>query len=198
MAGGSYRESPFGPGSREPAHHDKREGRNHGQTLLLQLRLRDLRPRGMAAWQWMGIPLVPQCANHPSLPGRLQDVTGTACCNYRPKPVLPHGDSLRLIPLGDGCYAYVDAADYEWLSRYMWRFENGYAARQEKGRRLYMHRQITQAPKGMVVDHIDANRVNNCRFNLRVCTPEKNHRNQRKRRDSHSRFKGVFYDRRQR
>ena len=104
-------------------------------------------------------------------PGQLHDVPGVPCRNYRPKPVLPQGDGVRLIPLGDGFYAYVDAADYEWLSRYTWHLHNGYAARREKGRRIFMHREIMQPPKGMVVDHIDGNRINNCRFNLRVCTP---------------------------
>lgn len=145
--------------------------------------------------QWAGEPLVPQCANHPSLPGRLHEVTGTPCRNYRPKPATPKGD-VRLIPLSDGCYAYVEAADYEWLSRYKWHLENGYAARKEKGKTLLMHRQIMQPPEGMVVDHIDGNQANNCRFNLRVCTREENLRNRRKHAGSVSRFKGVFYNRR--
>ena len=147
---------------------------------------------------WLGEPIVPRCANHPQWPGQMHDVPGVPCRNYRPRPILPEGDNVRLIPLGDGFYAYVDAADYDWLSRHTWHLNNGYAARQEKGRRIYMHREITQAPRGMVVDHIDANRTNNCRFNLRVCTPAENQRNQRKRRGSRSRFKGVVYDKRRR
>jgi hypothetical protein len=55
-----------------------------------------------------------------------------------------------------------------------------------------------QAPRGKIVDHIDANRVNNCRFNLRVCTHQENQRNVRKRRGCRSRFKGVVYDKRRR
>jgi hypothetical protein len=128
----------------------------------------------------------------------LHDVSGIACCNYRPKPVLPKGDTVRLIPLGDGFYAYVDAADYEWLRQYSWRLENGYAARYEKGKRIFMHRQIMEPPKGMVVDHIDGNRANDCRFNLRVCTLAENQHNRRRRRDSRSRFKGVFFSKRRR
>ena len=59
-----------------------------------------------------------------------------------------------------------------------------------------MHREIMQPPKGMVVDHVDGNRANNCRFNLRVCTRQENGRNVRKQRGTHSRFKGVYYDKR--
>ncbi len=147
---------------------------------------------------WTREPILPRCANHPQWPGRLHDVPGVACRNYRPKPVPPHGDDVRLIPLGDGFYAYVDAADYDWLSRYTWHLHGGYAARHEKGKRIFMHREIMQAPEGMVVDHFDTNRVNNCRINLHVCTPADNQRNKRKRRGSRSRFIGVSYDKRSR
>jgi hypothetical protein len=143
---------------------------------------------------WAGDPVVPQCANHPRWAGQLHDVPGVPCRNYRPKPALPKGDSVRMIPLGDGFYAYVDAADYEALSRHRWHFNNGYASRRGDNRRIYMHSEIMQPPKGMVVDHIDGNKTNNCRFNLRVCTPEENRRNVAKHAGARSRFKGVCYD----
>jgi hypothetical protein len=142
---------------------------------------------------WRGESIVPRCANHPFWPGQLHDVPGVACRNYRPKSILPEGDNVRMIPLGDGFYAYVDAADYDWLSKDKWHLLNGYASRKEKRRTVYMHREITQAPADMVVDHFDANRTNNCRLNLRVCTPAENHANQRKQNGASSRFKGVFY-----
>ncbi len=140
-----------------------------------------------------GEPLVPRCANHPQWPGRLHEVSGTACPNYRPKGTQPAGD-IRFIPVGDGLYTYVDAADYEWLSKYKWSCNSsGYAARRDKGKLIFMHRQIMQPPEGMFVDHIDRNKLNNCRANMRNCTREENLRNQGKRRGSTSRFKGVYF-----
>jgi hypothetical protein len=148
-------------------------------------------------WMWMGVPIVPRCANHPWYPGQLHDVSGVVCRNYRRKPTLPQGDSVRMIPLGDGFYAYVDAADYEWLSRWTWHvYGDGYAGRREKGKFIAMHREIMQPPKGMLVDHIDANKANNCRFNLRVCTYAENQHNKRKQHGAVSRFKGVTYSKR--
>jgi hypothetical protein len=127
---------------------------------------------------WRDEPILPRCANHPQWPGRLHDVPG---------------DGVRMISLTDGCYAYVDAADYEWLNQWHWHLENGYAARDEKGKIILMHRQIMEPPKAMVVDHIDGNKANNCRRNLRVCTRLENIRNQRKRNGLSSIYKGVFY-----
>jgi hypothetical protein len=106
----------------------------------------------------------------------------------------PEDASVRLIALSGGGYAWVDAADYEWLNGYRWRLTNGYPCRREKGREVLMHRQIMEAPAGKVVDHIDGNKRNACRSNLRICTRGENRRNQRKRRTGHSRFKGVTFD----
>jgi hypothetical protein len=125
----------------------------------------------------------------------MHEVPGVPCRNYRPKPALPQGD-VRLIPLGDGYYAYVDAADYEWLSQWKWYMCNGYPGRMENRKLVFMHRQIMRPPKGRLVDHMDGNKANNCRCNLRVCSPLENQQNKRKRVGSASRFKGVFYDKR--
>jgi hypothetical protein len=125
----------------------------------------------------------------------MHDVPGVPCRNYRPRPAVPKGD-IRLIPLGDGFYAYVDAADYEWLSRWKWHVHGGYAGRNENRKTILMHRQIMQPPEGKLVDHIDANRLNNCRCNLRVCTRPENQRNTRKQHGTCSQYKGVYYDKR--
>jgi len=147
---------------------------------------------------WMGEPILPRCANHPQWPGQLHDVPGVPCRNYRPKPTLPKGDGVRLIPLGDGFYAYVDAADYEWLSQHHWYLQNGYATRRQRDRVVLMHREITQAPKGKVVDHFDSNKLNNCRSNLRICSHAENMRNARQHCTSRSRFKGIYWHKRAR
>lgn len=144
-------------------------------------------------WISFDQPIVPRCANHPFWPGQLHDVPGTPCKNYRRKCEAPGGD-VRLIPLAEGLYAYVDAADYEWLSQWNWHVTSGgYPARSGPGKQIFMHREITQAPTKMVVDHVDGNKANNCRFNLRVCTRKENQGNMRKQRGAYSRFKGVSY-----
>jgi hypothetical protein len=145
---------------------------------------------------WAGEPILPRCANHPLWPARLHEVPGVPCKNYRPKPKPPQGD-VRLIPLADGLYAYVDAADYEGLSRWNWHVTSGgYPARSVKGGQVFMHREIMQPTQGKVVDHQDGNKANNCRFNLRVCSRKENQGNMQKQHGASSRYKGVSYSRR--
>ena len=141
----------------------------------------------------MGFPHWPLCANHPNSLGQMRPTpAGDPCRNYRPRPPEP-AKGAKQIPLSDGNYAYVDAADYEWLSRHNWRLQNGYAARREKTKVIYMHRQIMKPPKGMTVDHANRNKLDNTRDNLRVCTQQQNAHNNGKHMGSSSRFKGVGY-----
>ncbi len=137
----------------------------------------------------------PACANHPESRGHMQRMPERGICvNYRPRPAQPVGD-VRRIPLGDGFYAYVDAADYEWLSQWPWQLRGGYAVRMEKRKPIYMHRAIMQPPKGMIVDHKNRNKLDNTRANLHNCTHQENACNRSKRRDALSRFKGVGFNR---
>ena len=59
-----------------------------------------------------------------------------------------------------------------------------------------MHRLITNAPKGLMVDHINHNGLDNRRKNLRLCTVSQNNRNRRPitRPNKGSKYKGVTFD----
>src|SRR5665213_4162813 len=54
-----------------------------------------------------------------------------------------------------------------------------------------MHRTILDAPKGIFVDHIDGNGLNNQRSNLRLCTRAQNSFNRGRMKNNKSGFKGV-------
>ena len=144
---------------------------------------------------WSGFPARATCGNQPDSYGRMKECPcGEVCRNYRARPPVPIGENVKTIPLGDGLYAYVDAADYEWLNQWHWRVHNGYAGRQEKGKLIFMHRQILQPPVGKVTDHINGNRLDNTRANLRNVTPGQNMHNKGKHFGSASIYKGVFYE----
>jgi len=57
--------------------------------------------------------------------------------------------------------------------------------------RKSMHRVIMDPPKGMDIDHIDGNTLDNRKENLRICTRSQNSQNKKLRCDSASGYKGV-------
>ncbi len=89
----------------------------------------------------------------------------------------------------------VDDEDYEWLSQHQWRhLGRGYASTKINGVTTLMHRLILGVQgRHNQVDHINGDKLDNRRNNLRRCTNAENHRNmaKMKRRECQSRFKGV-------
>lgn len=92
----------------------------------------------------------------------------------------------RLLPLTRGMVAIVDDADFDSLAEFPWiakpadhKAKNWYAYRTDGRRSVYLHRLLLAAPKGMFVDHINGNGLDNRRANLRLCTRGENntHRN---------------------
>ncbi len=61
--------------------------------------------------------------------------------------------------------------------------------------RDYLARIIMNAPKGMVVDHVNGDPSDNRRINLRVCTIQQNRMNEKKRPGKTSKYKGVHFHR---
>jgi len=102
------------------------------------------------------------------------------------------------IPLTQGKFAIVDASDYEELNQYKWHATKSghtYYAMRRKGRKLIrMHRQILNAPRGLVCDHINHNGLDNRKRNLRLCTQGQNCRNKSARKGCSSKYIGVSFD----
>ncbi|WP_250439866.1 HNH endonuclease [Caballeronia sp. AZ1_KS37] len=82
-------------------------------------------------------------------------------------------------------HCFIDTADFERVSKHVWTVSStGYATRgfRENGKfgRINMHRFLmTDVPDGRVVDHIDTDRLNNRRSNLRIATLSENQHNRR-------------------
>lgn len=105
-------------------------------------------------------------------------------------------DGIARVWLYGGGFAVIDSEDVpkiEWRSWH--RHSAGYAvARTEiEGRQhtIYMHRVICPVPPTMEVDHINGNRLDNRRRNLRPATATLQRVNQISRPGSVSRFRGV-------
>ena len=111
---------------------------------------------------------------------------------------------MKSIPISKGHTAIVDDADYIKLIKYRWCYHgDGYAARgyHRNGRLITekMHHSILgRPPNGMVVDHINGNKLDNRRSNLRFVTQQENCFNSRKKHPKNpgekpSRYKGVVW-----
>jgi hypothetical protein len=108
--------------------------------------------------------------------------------------------NTRTIYTSKGDAITVDAADYEELNAFLWHLNgNGYAVRTRRiggGRKatIFMHRHLLGLHKGdgQFADHINLNRADNRRENLRVATWSQNQCNRATRSTSGSGIKGVF------
>lgn len=117
-----------------------------------------------------------------------------------------------VIPCTGGKSILVDQADADFVMQHSWqvrqnpgRGRSWYVWRTLKGvgtksraTTVYLHRILLDAPKGMQVDHINGNPLDNRRANLRLCTNSQNHANMIKprqgtRKTPTSQFKGVVF-----
>lgn len=57
----------------------------------------------------------------------------------------------------------------------------------------YLHRWIMRAPRGMDVDHVNGDRLNNRKENLQICTRGQNMMKSKKRKGTKSQFRGVSW-----
>lgn len=111
---------------------------------------------------------------------------------------------MQEITLTQSKVAIVDDDDYEWLIQWTWYArkssqrhpgrERWYAGRSFKSRIIHMHRVILDAPKGLLVDHINGNGLDNQKSNLRLATNSQNICNSRLRSDNTSGYRGVSWN----
>jgi len=98
----------------------------------------------------------------------------------------------KSIPLTRGKFALVDDDDYEYLNQWKWHLKKGYALRSKNDKpRIIMHRLIMNTPLGMETDHINHNKLDNRKENLRICTNNENHYNLKMRKNNSTGYKGV-------
>jgi hypothetical protein len=112
------------------------------------------------------------------------------------------------VPLTQGKIAFVDETDFYLVIPHIWSYKiserdpnTGYATtnirRPDGGRAMVrMHRLIMSAPKGVQVDHINGDGLDNRHSNLRLCTQSGNQWNRGVQRNNKSGHKGVSWHKR--
>lgn len=99
-----------------------------------------------------------------------------------------HDENTFKIPLSRGKYALIDKADLYLVKDIAWHY-SGYARNRDG---LLMHRVIVSCPENKEVDHINNNRIDNRRSNLRICTSHDNSMNRLMNFNNKVGYKGVY------
>ena len=107
---------------------------------------------------------------------------------------------MKEIQLTQGKVTLIDDEDFEKVNQFKWYYLNvGYAVRSvwinNKCNTILLHRYLLGLKKGdsIEVDHIDGNKLNNIRYNLRECTGKQNKCNKLKLITNTSGYKGVYW-----
>lgn len=103
---------------------------------------------------------------------------------------------MNRIPLA-GKYSHkfilVDDCDL-WISEYRWYWcPTGYPSSVINGKNVRAHTIIAKAPIGLMADHINGDRLDCRRSNLRICSPSQNAMNRSGVPGSTSKYKGVCW-----
>jgi hypothetical protein len=112
----------------------------------------------------------------------------------RKRPIRVNGDGTATVMLTKGAVAIIDESDIPLVGRHSWHLSNGYAVTKCSARTIYMHRLLLKPPPELEVDHIDGDRLNNRRLNLRLADDVQQRANQIARPGSRSRYRGVTWD----
>lgn len=109
---------------------------------------------------------------------------------------------MKRIKLTQGKFTLVDDKDFEYLNQFKWHCLNiGYAARREffndgtgRSKYVYMHNDIMK-PGGSRIDHINADKLDNRRENLRFANCSQNQANRPNlNKNNTSGYKGVSWN----
>jgi hypothetical protein len=116
---------------------------------------------------------------------------------------LKYGYTFRKIYLGEGEFTIVEPPDYYVYGKYKYILsidgDNLYAILAmkigpKKTKIVSLHREIMNAPKGILVDHQNGNGLDNRRVNLRLATYSQNNINRPKKANTSSKYRGVCFE----
>ena len=99
----------------------------------------------------------------------------------------------KKISLSNGENTLVDDEDYDFLMQWKWRNTKGYAKTyySKIGKDIPMHRLVANTPIGMLTDHVNGNKLDNRKCNLRICTPAQNCWNAKRKMNGKNIYKGI-------
>jgi hypothetical protein len=116
---------------------------------------------------------------------------------FDPNEIIEHEDYAEVVLYkqnNEVARALIDLEYVEIVKRYKWGLDKrGYVYNNQVG---FLHRFIMNPPDDLVVDHINHNKLDNRRDNLRVCTQQENAQNRPIQCNNTSGITGVTWDKR--
>lgn len=109
--------------------------------------------------------------------------------------IISENDYMRCI-MKNGASFIFDKVDEALVKEHTWSVARGHIRTLIDGKTVYLHQMIMNAPKGQQVDHINMDKTDNRRCNLRYATHTENQQNKGLRKDSTTGYKGVCFDKR--
>jgi hypothetical protein len=113
---------------------------------------------------------------------------------------------MKQILLTKNKVTIIDDEDFNWLNQWKWFFNSGYARRMKylgggakniKLKTIHMSREIMKKHnllnEHLQVDHINRNKLDNRKCNLRMVTCSQNQQNVGLRKDNKSGYKGIYW-----
>jgi len=104
---------------------------------------------------------------------------------------------MKRIKLSKGMETIVDDEMFDYLNQWKWHLScKGYAVRSIKKpyrHAVFMHRLINKTSEGFQTDHINHNKLDNRKCNLRTVTNTQNHHNMPLQKNNTSGFAGISW-----
>lgn len=97
-------------------------------------------------------------------------------------------------PLSNGGVTLIDAEDLPKLQGHKWYQHMGYARARKPHGEIHLSHIIMPCPKGFFIDHINRNKLDNRKSNLRIATRSENNANRSSFKNTSSRYKGVHWN----
>jgi hypothetical protein len=95
--------------------------------------------------------------------------------------------------INNGASFIFDKIDLTLIKKHTWSIARGHIRTVINGKTRYLHRLLLGAPSTVEIDHINQNKLDNRRCNLRLASHFQNQQNRGRRIDNTSGFKGVCY-----
>lgn len=120
------------------------------------------------------------------------------CSWHKENPAVFHESYVEMFTTKGNPFL-IDKNDYERVKNVCWHMDaHGYILGCVNGKEVRLHRFLTKCPETEIVDHINQNKADNRKCNLRIVNHSQNNMNKPMQKNNTSGFVGVNYNKKNR